>query len=114
MMELEGLWVMKHGLVELVAEGLPPVEQSAPLNMPQTFCTEMLKFLPAMPEAHPGCTVLVFITCLNNGYINSNKKSSVCISLPSEKKAMASDITATDSGFGASAPKMLVINSLTA
>ena len=55
-----------------VAEGLPPVEQSAPLNMPQTFCTEMLKFLPAMPEAHPGCTVLVSITCLNNGYLNNN------------------------------------------
>ena len=63
---------MKQGLVELVAEGLPPVEQSAPLNMPETFCTEMLKFLPAMPEAHPGCTVLVSITCLNNGYLNNN------------------------------------------
>ena len=45
MMEQEGLWVMKQGLVGLVAEELPPVEQSAPLNIPQTFYTEMLKFL---------------------------------------------------------------------
>ena len=52
---------MKQQLVELVVEGLPPVEQSAALNMPQTFHTEMLKFLPLMPEAHPGCTLLVSI-----------------------------------------------------
>ena len=111
MMEQEGLWVMKQGLVELVAEGLPPVEQFAPLNMPQTFCTEMLKFLSAMPEAHPGCTVLVSITCLNNGYLNNKKSSIYKLTL---KKGMASDITATDSGFGAAAPKMLALNSLTA
>ena len=72
--------------------------------------SEMLKFLPSMPEAHLGCTVLVSITCLNNGYLNNNQKK-LCIYKITSKKAMASDITATDSGFGASAPKMLAIKS---
>ena len=66
--------MMEQGLVELAAEGLPPVEQSSSLNMPQTFCTEMLKFLPAMPEAHPGCTVLLSINCLNIGISKTTKK----------------------------------------
>ena len=88
--------------------------------MPQTFSKEMLKFLPAMPEAHAGCTMLVSTTCLNKGYLKNNKKSSVYIYIYiyiyklTFKNAMASDITATDFGFGASAPKMLAINSLTA
>ena len=117
-MAWEGLWVMDQGLAELVAEGLPPVEQglaefvaeglhlveqSVPLNVPQIFCTEMLKFLPAMPQAHPRCTVLVSITYLNNGYLNNNKKALLCIYKLTFKKAMASDITARISGFGASA-----------
>ena len=70
-----GLWILEQGLEELAAEELPQVEQSAPLDMPQTFCTKMLKFLPTMPETHPGCTALVSIICLNNGYINNNKKA---------------------------------------
>ena len=83
LLELGGLWVMEQGgelwmleqgLAELTAEGLHPVEQSAPLDMPQTFCTEMLKFLPAMPEAHPGCTLLVSNNYLNNNYLNNNQK----------------------------------------
>ena len=93
-MEWEGLWVMEQGLAELAAEGLPPVDQSAPLNVPKTFCTEILKFLPAMPEAHPGCTVFVSITCLNNGCLNNNKQK-LCIYKLTFKKAMASDITPT-------------------
>ena len=28
------LWMLEQGLAELAAEGLPPVEQSAPLDMP--------------------------------------------------------------------------------
>ena len=65
-----------------------------------------------MPEAHPGCTVLVSITCLSNGYLNNNKEK-LYYKL-TFKKNMALDITATDSGFGASAPKMLAFNTLTA
>ena len=76
--------MMEQGLAELAAEGLAPVEQSAPLDMVQTFCTEMLKFLSAMPETHAGCTMLVSINCLNNSYLNNSKKSSVYISLPSK------------------------------
>ena len=42
-MELEGgPRMLEQGLAELDAEGLPPVEQSALLDIPQTFCTEML------------------------------------------------------------------------
>ena len=58
-----------------------------------------------MPDAHLGCTVLLFITCLDNGYLSNNKKN-LCIYQHTFKKVMASDITATVSGFGASAPKM--------
>ena len=36
-----GLWLLEQGLAEVADEGLPPVEQSAPLDMPQTFCTEI-------------------------------------------------------------------------
>ena len=79
-----GLWMLEQGLAELAAEGLPPVEQSVPLDMPQTFCTEILKFFPAMPEAHAGCTVPVSINCLNNNYLNNNKKLCIYISLPSK------------------------------
>ena len=64
-----------------------------------------------MPEAHPGCTVLVSITCLNNGYLNIKNARVYKLTF---KKAMASDIAATVSGFGASAAKMLAINSLIA
>ena len=63
-----------------------------------------------MPEAHPGCTVFLSITCLNNGYFNSNKKK-LCKYKLTFKKAMASDITVTVPGFGASTTKMLAINS---
>ena len=99
-----GLWMLEQGLAELAAEELPPVEQSAPLDVPQVFCTEMLKCFPEMPEAHPGCTVLVSINCWNNDYVNNNQKSSVYVSLPL-KKAVASDISTAVYGFGALAPK---------
>ena len=74
--------------------------------MPQTFCTEMLKFLPAKPEAHPGCTVIVYITFLSIGYHNNNQKALYILAHP-PKKTMVSDITATAFGFSASAAKML-------
>ena len=98
MLELGGgLWILEQGLAELAAEGLPPVEQSVPLDMPQTFCIELLTFFPAMPEAHPGCTVFVSIISLNNSYLNNNQKP-LCIYI-----YINFGITATVSSFGASA-----------
>ena len=68
-------WMLEQGLAELVAEGMSPVEQSSPLNMPQIFCTEMLKFILAILHTHPGCTVLLSITCWNNGLLKNNYKA---------------------------------------
>ena len=73
----KGLWMLEQELAELAAEGLPPVEQSVPLDMPQIFCMNMLKFPPAMLETHPGCSVLLSIFCLNNGYLNNRKALSL-------------------------------------
>ena len=73
-MELGGvLQMFGLGLSEHAVEDLPPVEQYAPLDMLHTLCTEMLNFLLAISETHPGFTLLISIICLKNGYLNNNK-----------------------------------------
>ena len=60
------------------------------------------------------CAVLVSINCLNNIYLNNNKIALYIYKLTFSKKLWLKTLLLppTVSGFGASATKMLVINSL--